>query len=63
MTVHELIDKLTKNCPPNCIDPVIVSDSLTGETGPIVNVRYRHNGRNMILELVTEGDLGVRKAS
>lgn len=56
MTVQELLDKIINNCPPNCPFPVKVSDNLTGSVGSLKDVRIRHNGRNMVVDLVIDGD-------
>lgn len=57
LTVQKLVDTITKNCPPNCPDRVVVSDNRFGEVGALQNVRYHHNGNGMVLELVFQGDL------
>ena len=57
MTVQELLEKVTANCPPNCQDKIVVSDNRFGEAGPLANVRYKHTPKGMVLELVYQGDL------
>lgn len=58
LTIKDLVDRISQNCPPNCLDKVLVSDNLTGDAGPVINVRYRHTENGMVLELIVDGGLG-----
>lgn len=53
MTVVELVEKLSTNCPPRYQLPVYVIDPATKRKIPLVDARVRSEENNLCVELIT----------
>lgn len=54
MTVHELVETLAKNCPPNCPYPVKIVDPGTGKDIDLTEAKVLYNPSGSLeLKLVT----------